>query len=212
MEELRSTDVLDKEIRADARKKAERILNKAEESCNDLLAGVEEKVSKASASAESAMENSLAIYKKNVYASLPLEKQRYFISYIHTSVIEAMNSYFETLGAEKRLEIIQTIVERSKLQLLGHKFEAIAVGINVKSAEKMLKKVLGSSILFCTEGNVVLFSGETVIGFNYHEGIILKADDKSMVCRLTLDEKIKEIMDSHNSELSSALFNGRLPE
>ena len=41
MQELRSTDILDKEIQADARKKAERMLAKADSDCAKLLASVE---------------------------------------------------------------------------------------------------------------------------------------------------------------------------
>ena len=37
MEELRSTEVLDKEIRADARKKAEKILDKADVDCRYII-------------------------------------------------------------------------------------------------------------------------------------------------------------------------------
>ena len=41
MQELRSTDILDKEIQADARKKAERMLEKADRDCENLLASIE---------------------------------------------------------------------------------------------------------------------------------------------------------------------------
>ena len=39
MQELRSTDILDKEIQADARKKAERMLAKADLDCEKLILG-----------------------------------------------------------------------------------------------------------------------------------------------------------------------------
>ena len=44
MEELRSTEILDREIQADARKKAENILKKAEKSCEDILNSVEKTI------------------------------------------------------------------------------------------------------------------------------------------------------------------------
>ncbi len=47
MEELRSTEILDKEIRSDARKKAERILSKAEVDCQMILAEVDDRVENA---------------------------------------------------------------------------------------------------------------------------------------------------------------------
>ena len=47
MQELRSTDILDKEIQADARKKAERMLQKADSDCQALLESVNEDIQKA---------------------------------------------------------------------------------------------------------------------------------------------------------------------
>ena len=47
MEELRSTEVLDKEIRADARKKAEKILDKADVDCRYIIEEVAQKVKEA---------------------------------------------------------------------------------------------------------------------------------------------------------------------
>ena len=47
MEELRSTEILDKEIEADARKKADRIVAKAESEAKSIIAGVDERVKKA---------------------------------------------------------------------------------------------------------------------------------------------------------------------
>ena len=46
MQELRSTDILDKEIQADARKKAERMLQKTDRECEQLLASVENDLEK----------------------------------------------------------------------------------------------------------------------------------------------------------------------
>ena len=49
MQELRSTDILDKEIQADARKKAERMLAKADSDCAKLLASVDTDIEKTGA-------------------------------------------------------------------------------------------------------------------------------------------------------------------
>ena len=43
MQELRSTDILDKEIEADARRKAEAILKRADKECEEILASVQNK-------------------------------------------------------------------------------------------------------------------------------------------------------------------------
>ena len=47
MEELRSTEILDREIQSDARKKAENILKKADKSCEEILNSVEKTIEEA---------------------------------------------------------------------------------------------------------------------------------------------------------------------
>ena len=52
MEELRSTDILDREIQSDARKKAENILKKADRQCADILNSVGKTIEDARAAKE----------------------------------------------------------------------------------------------------------------------------------------------------------------
>ena len=44
MEELRSAEILDKEIQDDARKKAEKILRNADSQCDQIMAQVESRL------------------------------------------------------------------------------------------------------------------------------------------------------------------------
>ncbi len=212
MEELRSSEVLDKEIRSDSIKKAEKILSKADESVKVFEAGVNDRVLKAKEDAEKVSREGLDLYEKNINASLPLEKQRYLVSYIHDSIIEAMNKYFSEITEEKRLLVIQSLAQRCKPALLNKKIEAFVVGFNLSVAEKMLKEVFGESLFSCTEGKKEIIYEEAVKGFERKEGVILKAKDGSVVCRLTLDEKIKEILSEKSCVLAETLFGGRLPE
>lgn len=82
MEELRSTEILDKEIRSDARKKAERILSKAEVDCQMILAEVDDRVEKAKKEISDKDEKKLAAYEKQKNAALPLEKKRFLVNFI----------------------------------------------------------------------------------------------------------------------------------
>ena len=47
MEELRSAEILDKEIQDDARKKAEKILRNADSQCDQIMAQVESRLEEA---------------------------------------------------------------------------------------------------------------------------------------------------------------------
>jgi len=212
MEELRSTDILDQEIKADVKKKADRILEDARQTAASLEAGVGARVSAAGDEAKKASAARVSFYEKNTSAALPLEKQRYFVSFVNDAVIGAFNSYFKELGPKKRMDIVQKLVERSKSELEGKKVNAFVIGFNKADAEKMLKEEFGSSLLSCKAGNEIMVADEAVEGFEFREGLVLVSEDGKTLCRLTLDEKLKEVMDSKSYELSSALFAGRLPE
>ena len=212
MEELRSTEALDKEIRNEARKRAGKVLDKAKESAQSLKDGVEKKLSDAVAQAERQSASRLALYRKNIEASVPLEKGRYLVSFIYDSVMDAVNAYLESAGEAKRLEVVASLLERSRPSLEGKVLEATVVGFDAQAAQKMLKTKLGNAVVACRGGDRQLLEDEKLPGLNFREGIILKAKDSSISCRLTLDEKMKEILDDSSYELSSTLFGGRLPE
>ena len=114
MEELRSTDILDKEIREDSQKKADKILAKAEETARALLNDVDSRISKAEEDARKASEDRLDIFRRNVNASLPLEKQRCLVSYINDSVVDAIKKYFENADSSKKEQIIEKLLKNPK--------------------------------------------------------------------------------------------------
>jgi len=212
MEELRSTDILDSEIRNETKKKAEKIVDRAKETAGSLLSEVEAKVEEARQAALNASEKRLQTYEKNVNASLPLEKQRYQISYVHNSLVEAINLYLEKAGEEGRFEIIKELalgvknIFSSETQLYAR-----TIFLDKDKVKKLLEEIFGKGRVFVEEGSINLISDETVELLKFHEGIILQTEDRKIKCNLTLDEKIREILDSSKMELALALFDGRLP-
>lgn len=212
MEELRSTDALDNEIRNDARKRAGKILDKARENAQSLKDGVEKKLADAQAQAERQSAGRLDLYRKNIDASLPLEKGRYLVSFIYDSVMDAVNAFLEKAGSDKRLEMVSSLASRSKPFLEGKELEATIIGFDKKAAEKMLEEHFGNAVVSCESGDSHLLDDESLPGLKLREGVILRTKDSSICCRLTLDEKLKGILDDKSYELSSTLFGGRLPE
>ena len=214
MEEIRSTDVLDREIIADAKKKADKILSKAEASCNELLGGIGKRLDEAKVQAEKNSASILELYRKNIEASLPLEKERYQVSFVHSAVLESINSYFEKAGEEKRLLVVQKLLERTLPSLGKGAVHATVIGFSKDSAEKMLRSILGERLETVETAPEALYADDFVQGLRYHEGVILSVESEhgEIVCRLTLDEKILEILDEYNFELAHALFGGRISE
>ena len=214
MEELRSTEVLDKEIRDDARKKAERILEQAEEKSRELLESVSSRVAESQKEAEKALSERLLSREKNTNASLPLEKQRYLVSYINDSILDAVNAYFERNGEECRLKVIESmlkdVLENLSKSGISVKVKARVIDCDLSKTEALLKKILGTGLVSVEKG--MPLEGENMSGLKYHDGVILTSEDESFTCRLTIDEKIRSVLDEYSESLAAALFGGRIPE
>lgn len=212
MEELRSTDILDKEIQDDARKKAEKILKNADAQGQQILADVETRLESAKKDRESYYSQKAAQFKKDLDSSLPLEKSRFLVSYISSSVASAINDYLKTISQEKRIQLVLTMLNRFESLTDGKSFEADVYGFNLDLAKNELNKnnKLHISSFLATE---FAKTGEVAVdGIEIHEGIILVSDDKLVKIRLTLEELFSELIDKYRNELAVTLFGGRLPE
>lgn len=212
MEELRSTEALDNEIRSETKKKAEKIVEKAKQNAAALIDGVEARIQQAKESALEKSQKEISLYEKNINASLPLEKQRYLISYIHNSILEACNEYLEKIGPDGRFEIIKSMALRVKPLMEGKSLEARAVNIDPEKADFMLEEIYGKESVHVDKAGEELLMDEAVELLKFREGIILQTEDKKIKCSLTLDEKIREILENNKKELAMALFDGSLPQ
>ncbi|MCQ2241274.1 V-type ATP synthase subunit E family protein [Treponema sp.] len=206
MEELRSTDVLDREIRADSEKKAAEILARAEENAKTILGEVQERILKAKEEVDAASKKRLGVLEKNLGASLPLEKQRYLVSFINDSIVEAMKTYFVNLDSSKKEQLIENLAKNAKAVTGDANVTALATGNMTKAcAEKILKNVYGSACIKVEENHK---HDDDLLAY----GIILSTEDGKITCRLTLEEKTNEILSQKREQLALALFGGRLPE
>ncbi|MCI1209767.1 MAG: V-type ATP synthase subunit E family protein [Treponema sp.] len=212
MEELRSTEILDREIQSDARKKAERILSNAELECNNIAASVTGRVTSITKEKKPVYDQKLEQFQRNSDAAIPLEKQRFAVAYIGESVIGAISSYLQSLSEEKRLELISKLLKQNKDVLNGKKLSATVYGCDVEAAKKILVPILGDAIVSCRKTEFEVAGENSVTGLTVHEGIILDSEDHFIHCRFTLEEIISEIQDKYSYELASTLFGGRLPE
>ena len=206
MQELRSTDILDKEIQADARKKAGRMLEKVDAECAELLAGIDSDIEKAVNEKKTFFEHRLESFEKDRMAAVPLEKERFVVSFIQNSITENINKYLEGLSEEKRLELAcRNFDFNTEL-----KFNAYVYGFTTDEAKKYLSKKLGDKLLSCSETKFSARVLEDDLGLKKPQGIILEAEDGNFRCRLTLTEVIEGLLDSHRAELSNSLFGGNL--
>lgn len=205
MEELRSTEILDREIQSDARKKAENILKKADKSCEEILNSVEKTIEEARKTKEDFYNKKLASFKKNQDSSIPLEKQRIEVSFVQKSIIKNINKYLEELGQDKRMELVFNQLEERKSLLEGKKLNAWVYGFEVDKIQKKLSKLFGKNLLKCESTEFGRISVEDEL-IDKQEGVILESDDKSLKLRLTLSELVSGLFENHREELCDALF------
>lgn len=204
MEELRSTDILDKEIQSDARKKAEKILKKADSDCAEILASVNVNIDKARTEKENFFSAKLEAYEKDQKASIPLEKQRFEVSFIQSAVLSKINKYISGLPEEKCIEVAAKSFDFNT----DKKMNAYVYGFKLDDAKKFLTKKLGKNLLDCQETIFRKMALEEDYGLDMPKGIILESEDKTFRCRLTLSEVIGQLLDKNRAELSEALFGG----
>ena len=206
MQELRSTDILDKEIQADARKKAGRMLEKADAECAALIESVDSDIEKAVKDKQVFFARRLEAFEKDRMAAVPLEKERFVVSFIQKSITDNINKYLEGLTEAKRLELASRNFD-FKTDL---KLNAYVYGFSVDEAKKFLSNKLGDKLLSCKETKFSARVLEDDLGLTKPEGIILESEDGNFRCRLTLTEVLTRLLDVNRAELSNSLFGGNL--
>lgn len=210
MEELRSAEILDKEIQDDARKKAEKILRNADSQCDQIMAQVESRLEEAKKEKEIYFNQKADQVKKDLDSSMPLEKSRFLVSYISSSIAKGINEYLKTLSSEKRFELAVSLLNQFSNLVSDRTFDAAVYGFD----PAYVKSTLSSKVKInsCSSVDFAKSGSEVVDGIEIHEGVILLSEDKSVKIRLTLEEVITELIDKYRKELAVTLFGGRLPE
>ncbi|MBS7310188.1 MAG: V-type ATP synthase subunit E [Treponema sp.] len=210
MEELRSAEILDKEIQDDARKKAEKILRNADSQCDQIMAQVESRLEEAKKEKEIYFNQKAEQVKKDLDSSMPLEKSRFLVSYISSSIAKGINEYLKTLSSEKRFELAVSLLNQFSNLVSDRTFDAAVYGFD----PAYVKSTLSSKVKInsCSSVDFAKSGSEAVDGIEIHEGVILLSEDKSVKIRLTLEEVITELIDKYRKELAVTLFGGRLPE
>ena len=210
MEELRSTEILDKEIQADARQKVETILKTAEEECKRLKNGVADRVEEAKLEKQSYFDKKIKAASRDMEASLPLEKSRFKVSFIESQIIQSINEYLRALPQEKHIQLLLSGLDSQKDLIADKKLNAFVYGMELKNVKPVLSKKLGSNLLSCEKTEFCKYVLEDEIGLENNEGIILETEDKAFRCRLTLVQIFSGLLDKYRAELSSALFENKI--
>ena len=133
MQELRSTDILDKEILSESRKKAEKILKNADADCKELLDSLDSEIQKARAEKQKFYDEKLKLFEKNKKVSIPLEKQRFKITFIENAVLQNINEYLKSVDDDKKIKMLVSRLQDCEVlqkSTGGQKFTAFIYGVD----------------------------------------------------------------------------------
>lgn len=221
MEELRSTEILDREIQEDARRKAERILKASEAECAEILAAVDARVEATRREKEAEYVRRAESHARDSDSAVPLEKQRRLVSFVDREVRSALDAYLALLPTTRKDALLVSLASRYASALAGSPVTVRAVGIDAARARAIVERALGSvSISSVREDSVADFAASCAAGNScapatpagsLAEGIVLESADGVVSCRATMGEIREGLLSTKRQEMADALLGGRLP-
>lgn len=207
MEELRSTEILDREIQEDARRKAEKILKTSEAECDQILSDTHKRIETVGLEKKAEYARLLDSYIRDAESAVPLEKQRRRVSFVDSSVGESLERWLDELGSEKRFSLYGRMLSGFQTVLRGETVRAYYKG----SRETDVRSLISSALPESSCPDCVPASGNAKSSFEFSEGILVETENKSILCRATREELLADLLTNKRQELSEALLGGRIP-
>ena len=206
MEEFRSTEILDKEIQEDARRKAEKLLKRADEDCQKIMDELAARIETVSKEKQAFYAARAEAIKKDLGAALPLEKERFLVSFIDSSIIKGIYRFIDGLSSEKKIALLENLLKRYESKLADKKLTVKFHGFEQDELKKMFQKHFNKLNI----DSFVSLNDDAAKELHDEYGMIIESTDKSVRCRVTIDELIEEIVDTYRYEIAEALFGGRI--
>lgn len=206
MQEIKSTQNIEKQIFYDAQKKAQIILQNADDECkkiNDQFNLDFENIKKEKTEF---YKNKADDFRSDLFATFALEKQRIELSSVNERLLQKINEYLLSLTSEQRLKIAAGFFDLKKICITNKKYNAFVYGFDLQNVQEVLsgfKEIAIEKIEKTEFGKKIV---EAEIDLAVKEGIILEATDNSQRIRITLSEVINELLENNRQSLYESLF------
>jgi vacuolar-type H+-ATPase subunit H len=211
VEELRTTEALDREILEDARKKAQKILKTAEDNLSKQKLQWDKKTSEA-------LDSILKVYagrtqKTNdeIFARLPLDKRRLRSKTAEEFLVKAMKDFLGSLKRETLLDILQSELSRRLNAFVEEKkaderlqLKIICSGLNLSEARMILEKTfasLNNKKFFCPTGCDMDFTEHNPKEFPY-----IDIEARSFRISASVESAAASLLREKRAELAAALL------
>jgi vacuolar-type H+-ATPase subunit E/Vma4 len=198
MEDLRSSEALEKEVLEDARKKAEKILKNANLQIANLEKEWKEKIQSEIALLDAEAGAKAALRQKEMEAAFPLEAQRRRLKFMDDAFEKFLSEFFEKLPAEDLSRILEE-KGRGFAAFLNGRTSGLSVsyaGIPFETARGIAASLLGS------------LAPDPVAGQGFR-GLVFTGPQGAYRYRLTVDEIAEELREYHRRPIMDALWKER---
>lgn len=156
MEELRSTDALDREILEDARRKAEKALRAADQTALEVSASWDKKLAGDIAALERKHAQRIAALRTETFARFPLDQRRVRVQRAEKLLSESMDEFLRSLPRQRKLAVLERELFSRSPELSGDGELAVrAEGLKEAEARAVLARALGDCAfsLQCVPGD-----------------------------------------------------------
>jgi vacuolar-type H+-ATPase subunit E/Vma4 len=195
MEEIASTDALEKEILEDARKKGEKILRDGEAEAARIRSEFEGRSASALAALAEDFRSRTERYEGENLARLPLERGRLKATYIDRLLGAAMEYYLAALPADKVAGLVGGLLARAA-GLVGDS----RVTVGYKGMDEAAARSLVSANL--PEARVLSSAKDEGLPA---AGILVVSEGGRLSVRATMDLVGERLLDEHRGELARTL-------
>ena len=136
MEELHSTEALDREILEDARKKAFKILKSADDSIASSKASWDKKLARGEKKSRAGYAEKEGQFQREIMARLPMDKRRIRSEVINTLLNKAMEDFLASLPRAALLRIMEKELEKRKNEIAINQKEKASLRYRKLSKEE----------------------------------------------------------------------------
>ncbi len=141
MEELRSTEVLDREILEDARKKAARFLKNADQLGKTAEAEWAKKLETDLAALERKQRERIENLVRETNARYPLDTRRMRAERAERKLREAMDAFIRSIPHSRLIDLLEKELRLREAALSPHSLIAEAGGLEMKETEALLASI-----------------------------------------------------------------------
>ncbi|MDR0487650.1 MAG: ATPase [Treponema sp.] len=202
MEELQSTEILDREILEDARKKALRILKTADDTALAQTAEWEKKTASTLEDIDKKFAEQCRLASDEIMAKLPIDKHRAKAEKIENLLKDAVKTWYSGLS---RLRILELLTGELKKRLgfiqefaSFRQRRAVFCGIERKEAESVLKSVNMECAI------------EEIPSADGYPSIILESENVRIIA--SVQKTVDYLLQEKRAELAFALLGSAFAE